>query len=62
MTMKQKIAVVFSVDAVSREEAEENVDRLLRYGFNALQEYETRTVEALKKWRFAEPVVKLMWK
>jgi len=61
--MKQKVVVVFTVDASNKvESADAFVDRLLRYGFNGIQEYEASTVKALKSWRFAKPVKKAQWK
>lgn len=54
--MKQKIniPVVFSVKAENEEEAKEFVNRVLRYGFEAISEHERETWKAIKYWNWAE--------
>jgi len=53
--MKQtfKIPVVFKVKADTELEAEEFIDRLMRYGFEVISDAERPTWKAIKRWQFA---------
>lgn len=53
--MKQKftVPIVFTVKAESLEEARENVNRLMRYGFESISEYERPTRKSIKHWAWA---------
>ena len=50
--MQLRIPVVLTVEATSKSQAEEYVDRLLRHGFESLTEYEQETYKAIKGWEW----------
>lgn len=47
------VPVVFEVEAETAEEAYEHLNRLMRYGFEALLEHERTTWRAIMCWRLA---------